>query len=263
MIGVINGIPFGYEDVGTGPAVVFLHGYPHDRTLWASQLGALSVPSRTLACDLRGFGESGGRATSVADYASDVAAWLRSISIGQAVVVGLSMGGYVAFELWRSDPSLIRALVLCDTRAKPDDDAGRAKRDEQIALVQNRGTEVLADQLMAGMVGKTTRNQRPEVAERVHAMIERAPVAGITGALTALRDRPDSTPTLATIDVPTLIVVGDEDAITPPAEARAMHAAIPKSHVEVIQGAGHLSNLERPSAFNHVLGEFLATLAYS
>jgi 3-oxoadipate enol-lactonase len=240
MIGVFNGIPVGYEDVGSGPAVVFLHGYPHDRTLWASQLGALAVPSRTLACDLRGFGESGGRATSIDDYADDVAAWLKGLGIEQAVVAGLSMGGYVAFALWRKHPSLIRALALCDTRAKPDDEAGKTKRDEQIAMVRARGSAGLADQIIAAMVGKTTRNQRPEVAERVHAMIARAPVEGIIGALTALRDRPDSTSTLATITVPTLILVGDEDVITPVEESRSMQAAIPKSRLEIIQGAGHL-----------------------
>lgn len=263
MIGVFNGIPVGYEDIGTGPAVVFLHGYPHDRTLWVSQLGALAVPSRTLACDLRGFGESGGRASSVDDYAADVGAWLRGLGIEKAVVAGLSMGGYVALALWRAYPSLIRGLVLCDTKAKPDDDPGKAKRNEQIAMVRARGSEALADQLIAGMVGKTTRDQRPEVAERVHAMIARAPVEGIIGALTAMRDRPDSTPTLATIDVPTLIVVGDEDVLTPPTESKAMNAAIPKSELSVIQGAGHLSNLERPAHFNHVLTEFLAGLAYT
>jgi len=263
MIGVFNGIPVGYDDVGAGPVVVFLHGYPHDRSLWASQLGALAVPSRTLACDLWGFGESGGRAASIDDYAADVAAWLKGLGVQQAVITGLSMGGYVAFALWRNHPSLIRALVLCDTRAKPDDDAGKAKRDEQIAMVRAKGSAVLADQLIAAMVGKTTRNQRPEVAERVHSMIARAPVDGITGALTALRDRPDSTPTLATISVPTLILVGEEDVITPPAESQAMHAAIRGSRLEIIQGAGHLSNLERPANFNHVLGEFLASLSYS
>jgi pimeloyl-ACP methyl ester carboxylesterase len=263
MIGVFNGVPVGYEDVGTGPAVVFLHGYPHDRTLWVSQLDALAVPSRTVACDLRGFGESGGHATSVDDYADDVAALMNGIGIEQAVIAGLSMGGYVAFALWRKHPSLIRALVLSDTRAKPDDEAGKAKRDEQIAMVRARGSDALADQLIAGMVGKTTRDQRPEVAERVHAMIARAPVEGIIGGLTAMRDRPDSTPTLETIDVPTLILVGDEDVLTPPADSRAMHAAIPKSRLEIIQGAGHLSNLERPANFNHVLGEFLASLAYT
>jgi pimeloyl-ACP methyl ester carboxylesterase len=263
MIGVFNGIPIGYEDVGSGQAVLFIHGYPHDRTLWTSQLGALAVPSRTIACDLRGFGESGGRATSVDDYADDIAALLTGLGIERSVIAGLSMGGYIAFALWRKYPSMIRALVLSDTRATPDDNAGKAKRDEQIALAQTRGSAVVADQLMGGMVGRTTREQRPEVAERVHAMISRASVPAMVGALTALRDRPDSTPELAKIDVPTMIVVGDEDVLTPPSDARAMHEAVRHSRLEVVQGAGHLSNLERPANFNHVLGEFLASLAYT
>jgi pimeloyl-ACP methyl ester carboxylesterase len=263
VIGVFNGIPIGYEDVGSGPAIVLIHGFPHDRSLWASQLGALPVPMRTLACDLRGFGESGGTATSVDDYANDIAALMRGLGISNAVVAGVSMGGYIAFALWRRHRALVRALVLCDTRAGADDEKGRAKRDEQIALVNERGSEVLADQLIAGMVGKSTREQRPEMTERVHAMIERAPVRAVVGALTALRDRPDSTSLLPSISVPTLITVGDEDVLTPPSESRAMHAAIPNSRLEIIHGAGHLANLERPANFNHILGEFLASLAYS
>jgi pimeloyl-ACP methyl ester carboxylesterase len=263
VIGVFNSIPIGYEDVGTGPAIVLVHGFPHDRSLWASQLGALPVPMRTLACDLRGFGESGGVATSIDDYADDIAAWMRGLDIANAVIAGVSMGGYIAFAMWRRHRELIRALVLSDTRAGADDEKGRAKRNEQIELVNERGSEVLADQLIAGMVGKSTRDQRPEMTERVHAMIERAPARGIVGALTAMRDRPDSTAMLPSIDVPTLITVGDEDVLTPPSESRAMHDAIPRSHLQIIQGAGHLANLERPATFNHVLGEFLASLAYS
>jgi pimeloyl-ACP methyl ester carboxylesterase len=263
MIAVVNGMAVGYDDVGTGQPVVFLHGFPHDRTLWASQLGALAVPSRTLACDLRGFGESEGVAASIDDYASDVAGWLHGLGVENAVIAGLSMGGYVAFALWRQHPGLFRALVLADTKAGPDDPETRKKRDEQISLAETRGSDAIADKLIAGMVGQSTREQRPELAELVHAMISRAPVPAITGALAAMRDRSDSSATLATITVPTLIVVGDEDVLTPPAEARAMHAAIPKSRLEIVAGSGHLTNLERPAGFNHVLGEFLASLAYA
>lgn len=263
MIGTANGISVGYDDIGVGLPVVLLHGFPHDRSLWSSQLGALPVPTRTLACDLRGFGESSGTATTIDDYADDVAAWLRGLAVQPAVIVGISMGGYIAFALWRRHRPLIRALVLVDTRAGADDAAARAKRTEQIAFVKERGSGALADQLVQGMLGKSTRNQRPEIRERVHAMLTRAPVAASAGALTAMRDRQDSTPTLATIDVPTLIVVGEEDVVTPVAESRAMHAAIEGSRLEIVNAAGHLSSLERPTAFNHVLGEFLASLAYT
>jgi pimeloyl-ACP methyl ester carboxylesterase len=263
VITVVNGHSFGYDDIGTGVPVVFLHGFPHDRSLWAAQLGSLAVPTRTLACDLRGFGESEGTAHSMDDYASDVAEWLTNLGITRAVIVGLSMGGYVAFALWRLQPGLVRALVLADTRAGPDDAATKVRRNDQIALVRARGTEALADALVQGMIGKTTRSQRPEVAERVHAMLSRAPTEGTIGALGALRDRPDSRPTLATITVPTLIVVGEEDVLTPVSESRAMHEAINGSLMQIITGAGHLSNFERPAGFNHVVGEFVASLAYT
>ena len=263
MIGTFNGVSIGYDDIGTGLPVVFIHGFPHDRTLWTSQVGTLAVPTRAIACDLRGFGDSGGAAVAIDDYAADIAALVHGLGIVRAVVAGLSMGGYVALALWRREPTLLRALALCDTRAGADDDAGRARRDEQIAFATARGSAAMADQLIQGMLGKSTREQRPEVAERVHAMLSRAPVPAMVGALTAMRDRPDATATLATITVPTLIVVGDEDVLTPAAESRAMHAAIAGSRLEIVSGAGHLSNVERPAAFNHVLGEFLASLAYT
>ena len=262
MIASVNGITLGYDDVGAGLPVVYLHGYPHDRTLWLPQIGALTIPTRALACDLRGFGESSGEALSVDDYAADIVALLEHLEIRKAVIVGLSMGGYAAFAVWRRAPSLVRALVLADTKAGADDAAARERRNAQMAVAHARGSGAIADLLLPAMVGKTTREQRSEVAEAVRTMLARAHVDAIVGALTALRDRPDSAPTLATITVPTLIVVGDEDVITPVADARAMHAAIRGSRLEIIAGAGHLSNLERPAAFNHVLSEFFASLAY-
>jgi len=263
MIATVGEIAIGFDDVGSGLPVAFIHGFPHNRSLWAPQMGSLAVDSRTLACDLRGFGESTGEATSVDDYADDVAGWLRGLGLSSVVVAGLSMGGYVAFALWRRHPSLMRALVLADTKAGPDDEKLKAKRTEHIELATERGSPVLADQLIQGMVGKTTRKRHPEIVERVHSMLSQAPVQAAVGALTALRDRPDSTPTLATIDIPTLIVVGDEDALTPVRESRAMHAAIPGSRLEIVTGAGHLPNVERPAAFNHLLSEFLGSIAYT
>jgi pimeloyl-ACP methyl ester carboxylesterase len=164
--------------------------------------------------------------------------------------------------LWRRAPSLVRGLVLADTKAGADNAAGKEKRNEQIAMANARGSAAIADALVPVMVGKTTREQRPEVAETVRSMLARAPVSGIVGALTAMRDRPDSSATLATINVPTLIVAGEEDVLTPPSDARAVHEAIAGSRIEIIAGAGHLSNLERPAAFNHVLSEFFVSLAY-
>jgi pimeloyl-ACP methyl ester carboxylesterase len=263
VIGVFNGTQIGYDDVGAGMPVVFLHGFPHDRSLWAAQLGALAVPTRTLACDLRGFGESGGTALSIDDYADDVAAWMTGLRLEPAVVVGLSMGGYVALALWRRYPALFRGIVLSNTRATPDDAAARAKRTEQIHDAESRGSELLADDLVQGMLGKTTRARRQEAAERVHAMLARASVDAIVGALRAMRSRADSTPTLATIGVPSLVISGDEDVLIPAADSRAMYERLEKSRLEVIAEAGHLPNVERPASFNHVLSEYLASLVYS
>ncbi len=253
----------GYDDVGTGLPVLFLHGFPHDRSLWGPQMGGLATPVRTIAVDLRGFGESRGPAvTQIEEYVDDVLAFLDERGLETVVVTGLSMGGYVAFALWRRAPERVRALVLSDTKAPPDTDEARAKRAEQIALVEEKGSGALADLLLPGMLGKSTRASHPDLVERVYTMLARAPIAGITGGLRAMAARADSTATLETISVPALIVVGEEDVLTPVADARALHAGIRGSRLEIIPAAGHLTGLERPAAFNHVLSEFLATLTY-
>lgn len=261
MITFANGHAVGFDDVGQGIPVLLLHGFPHNRSLWSPQLGALAAQARTIAMDLRGFGESAPCASNtVDDYADDAAALLTELGIDRAVVVGLSMGGYATLAFWRRHSDRVRALVLCDTRAGADSDEARIARRSMQEQVQDRGSSAVADQMIAGMVGRTTRANHPELVDELHRMMSIAPVAGVVGALDALMHRPDSTATLATIDVPTLIIVGDEDVLTPVKESRAMHLAIPGSRLEIVSGAGHVSNAERPAAFNHVLSEFLISL---
>ncbi len=264
MIAWIGGRAVGYDDVGSGDPIVFVHGFPHRRTLWAPQLGALVDRARCIAIDLRGFGESTAEGSgSVDTYADDVVALLDNLRVERAVICGLSMGGYVSLALWRRHPERVRGLVLMDTRAGADSPEGVAKRKEMIVLARERGSGGVADATITGMVGKRTRERCPEVVDAVHRMLESASVEGIVAALEAMMNRPDSTQTLATIDVPTLIIVGEEDALTPPSESRAMHAAIPGSTLEIIPGAGHVSNFERPAPVNHVLSEFLASILLS
>ena len=261
MIALSPGMEIGYDDLGSGFPVVFLHGFPHNRSLWAPQVHGLLDRARCVAPDLRGFGE-----TSVAgpysmdQYADDVASLLDQLRIERAMIAGLSMGGYVAFSFWRRHRSRVRALLLADTRAGADSGAARLKRDDMIAMATERGSTAVADAMITGMVGKGTRSRSPEVVEEVYRMLAGAPVGGIIGALESLKARVDSTSTLATIDVPTLIVVGDEDVLTPVSESRVMHEGIRGSTLEIIAGAGHVSTVERPAAFNHVLSEFLASL---
>jgi 3-oxoadipate enol-lactonase len=262
MIAWCNGIEIAYDDVGSGDPVVFLHGFPHNRALWAPQVGALVDRARCIPVDLRGFGQSGiAPPYSMDQYADDVAVLLDALKVERAVIAGLSMGGYVALAFWRRHRPRVRALVLLDTRASADSADGMQKRRDMIALARERGTAAVADAMISGMVGKSTRAKNPEIVESMHAMLEAAPLEGVVGALQALMERPDSTPTLRTIDVPTLVIVGDEDVLTPPSDAEQLHSGIAGSRLETIPGAGHVSNIERPASVNHVLSEFLAVLS--
>jgi pimeloyl-ACP methyl ester carboxylesterase len=263
VIALCDGVEIGYDDVGTGMPVAFIHGFPHNRTLWAPQVSALVDRARCIAPDLRGFGESSKNGPfSIDQFADDVAMLLRLLGIERAVVVGLSMGGYVAFALWRRHREMVRALVLADTRAGVDSEETRGKRIALMEVARTRGSDAVADGQIVGMIGKSTRDKRPALIDDVHRMLSSASVDGIRGALESMLGRVDSTPTLPTIDVPTLVIVGAEDVLTPVSEAEILRDAIRGSRLEVIEQAGHVSNLERPAAFNHVLSEFLAALDY-
>jgi 3-oxoadipate enol-lactonase len=251
-------VKLAYDDSGSGSAVLFLHGFPHNRTLWAEQLKVFR-DVRCIAPDLRGFGESEARSPySMDQYADDAAELLDQLGIGSVTVVGLSMGGYVAFAFWRRYRKLVRAMGLVDTRSGADSHESRKKRDDLITLAESQGVRALADAQIAGMLGKTTREGSPELVERVHKMLASAPLEGVVGALGAMRDRVDSTPTLSGIDVPVHIVVGEEDVLTPPKESRAMQQLIPGSSLEVIAGSGHLTNLEQPAIFNRTMSDFFS-----
>lgn len=265
MIAQLGGFQIGYDDIGRGIPMVFLHGFPHDRALWSTQRGALADQVRCIIPDGRGFGLSSTHGPhSVEQYADDVIALLDHLGIPHAVICGLSMGGYVAMAVWRRHPSRVQALVFCDTRGAPDSAEGKARRDEQIALVRKQGVGAIREALLTGMVGSTTRSRRPDVVAALRTMMSRQPAAGVVGALQALRDRPDSRPSLATITVPTLVLVGDEDVLTPISEARAIAEALPPAarvRLEIIAGAGHVPCLERPAATTHALSDFVATLS--
>jgi 3-oxoadipate enol-lactonase len=253
-----------HADVGRGLPAMLLHAFPLDRTMWEPQIAALFGECRCIAPDLRGFGDSPQSGPYTVDrYADDVAALLDALQIELAVVVGLSMGGYVALALWRRHRKRIRALVLSDTRASADTPEGAQKRLDLIDVARTQGVDAVIDKQLPGLIGKSTREKQPHLIERIRSIMARSTVEGIVGGLDAMRTRPDSTPLLAGIDVPTLIIVGDEDAVTPPKDARALHEAIPNSRLEVIPEAGHLSNLERPAAFNTALSDFVGSLLYN
>lgn len=261
MIAVVGSLEIGYDDVGTGLPVLFAHAFPLNRTMWAPNVSALVDRCRCVAADFRGFGETTiAPPYSMEQYADDLAHLLDVLRIDKVVLVGCSMGGYVAFAFWRRHRERVRALVLVDTRAGADSEETIVRRRHLIDLARREGSTAVANAQIASIVGKSAREKQPDTYDAVHRMMAQSPAEGIVGALEAMMLRPDATPLLPSIDVPTLIVVGDEDIPTPPKEARAMHDKIPASTLEVISGAGHLSSVERPAAFNHVLTEFLVAL---
>lgn len=258
-----GGLELAYDESGTGIALLFIHGWPHDRTLWAAQLSGLQTQARCLAPDLRGFGDSSvAPPYSIDQYADDLAAFLAMIGVDRAVVCGLSMGGYVALSMLRRHRALLRGLILTSTRATADTPEAREKRAQLIAFVDKRGVEALAARQLKAMVGETTFTSRPDVLEALRHLMADAPREGVVGGLRAMAERRDSTDLLAGIDFPTLVVSGAEDTFTQPAEMRALAAAIRGSRLEVIEGGGHVCAYEKPAAFNHVVGEYLASLVY-
>jgi YbgC/YbaW family acyl-CoA thioester hydrolase len=258
----VNGVSLAVDVRGDPgePPVLFIHGFPLDRTLWTPVLEGLPG-AYLIAPDLRGFGRSDAPdlGYSMATYADDLIALLDSLGVERAVLCGLSMGGYIAFEIARRSPERIAGLVLMDTRAEADSPDARRARDATAQQVRDRGPAPIAD----AMLGQLLSDRTPAlVAERVRATIMRTPVAGLVGALGAMRDRPDSTGILADLaHVPTLVVVGEDDPITPPATARELANAIPGARLEVVSGAAHLPPLEQPKAVARMLAEFIAGTA--
>ncbi len=236
--------------------VVLLHAFPLNGAMWARQVEALA-PRKVLAPHFPGFGGRPPGEATLDAFARAALSDMDAAGIGTAVVVGLSMGGYTAFRFHALAPERVAAMVLADTRAGADDEAGRAKRVDQAARVRREGVAWLADALLPALLGETTWRERPGVVEQVRGLVAQADAEGVARALEAMRDRPDSTPDLAGIRVPVLAVVGEEDTLTPLVEARKIAEGVPDGRLVVLPGAGHLANLEAPEAFNEALSGWL------
>lgn len=240
-------------------ALVLVHGFPLDNEMWRPQVAALSGVARLVAVDLPGFGGTAPAAFTVDSAADAVAARLDAEGVnGRVVVGGLSMGGYVAMAFARRHPDRLAGLILADTRAEADDEAGKKARDEMIALAREKGAAGVVEKMMPRLLGEATREGRPAVADEVRRIAGRQPTEAVVFALEALRDRPDAGPGLGNVAVPTLVLVGEHDTLTPLTTAEAIGARVYGSEVVTIPGAGHLSNLENPEAFNAAVLAFLA-----
>lgn len=256
--------PLSLLESGAGLPLVFLHAFPLSREMWGVQIPLLREHFRILAPDLRGFGASPigddfvpGTPVTVADHAADILAMMKKHRAYPAVLAGLSLGGYILLEILRQDPKAALAVVLADTQAGADTDVQRASREEFARKIEQEGMASVTDTLLNRLLGPSTLQRRPTLVSRVRDLMLHAPVAGVAATSRGMGLRPDSMADLEKISVPTLLMVGEHDAITPPAATEAMAAKIPDATALRIAGAGHLSNLENPLAFNESIRLFL------
>ena len=245
----------GFEITGEGPPLLLLHAFPFDRRLWRAATERLAAKFRVVAIDARGFGESTPPAPfSIADLADEAVALLDALGIPMAVVAGVSMGGYAALALADRHPARLAALALIDTRSVADSPAGRRARDQGIALLRSGG----AAEYIAAIPDKLLPpHAPPEVRSSALALAAAQPPEAIAYALAAMRDRPDRTAELRAIACPTLVMVGSDDTVTPPAESRALAAAIPDARLIEVPGFGHLLPIEAPAEVAAALTQFL------
>jgi 3-oxoadipate enol-lactonase len=245
----------------THRTLVLVHAFPMGARMWDAQRDALDGWN-VVTPSLAGFdGRPSIADRSMAGYARDLLDTLDALHVNEAVFGGLSLGGYVLFELLRQAPARVSGLILADTRTSVDTPERRAARERSIAVARTGGARAIADEMVPALLGPTTHARRPDVVARVRALIESQTSDTIVAGLQALMTRVDSAAVLPTIAVPTTIIVGDEDTITPPSDAAFMQARIPGSRLITIHGAGHMSNLEDPAAFNEALNEALASWA--
>jgi 3-oxoadipate enol-lactonase len=240
-----------YLESGGGRALVLLHAFPLSADQWLPQLHRLPPGWHAVAPDFRAD------APSMEAHAKDVLALMTHLDIPQAVIAGLSMGGYVALALWRLAPERVSGLVLANTRATADTADGLAARDRMVTLAESEGPTAIAREMVPKLLGASTRRDQPDLEQVVRELIEQRSTAGIVSALLAMKGRADSTALLPSIGVPTLVIAGEEDTLIGSSDIDAMRHGIPGARYVGIPGAGHLSNLEAPVAFNDALTGFL------
>ncbi|MDJ0973175.1 MAG: alpha/beta fold hydrolase [Planctomycetota bacterium] len=249
-----------------GPAgatpILLIHGFPFDRTQWEPQIAALVTDHRVIALDLRGQGRTpaGDGGYLIEFLVDDVIELLDHLELERVCVCGLSMGGYVALRLVDRHPDRVHGLILCDTRAEADSNEGRVARAGAVRTIREHGMAKLAEGLLPKLFPAGELEADTPAVQRIRTLVERADPEGACHALVAMAARLDLSDRLASIDTPCLVVVGSEDTLTPPDDARAMQAQIPGAELVVIEGAGHVSNLSHPEPFNAALLPFLAAL---
>jgi len=255
----LNGASIHFRDKGKGMPVLLLHGFPLSHRMWDAQVDALAVNDRAIAPDFRGFGQSTNPegAFTIEKLADDVHALVQHLGLGAFVLGGLSMGGYVALAYAAKYPATLRGLMLFDTKAEGDSDEARQTRDKMIELTRRQGARPVATTMLGKLIPESSAEGRPQLVRDLKQMMESTNPETIAHALAAMRDRPDYTSTLGRIAVPTLIVVGEEDAITPPEVMTLLHEQIPQSVMQTIPSSGHMTPMEQPQLVTHAIEGYL------
>lgn len=261
----VNGITAAYDSAGDGDAVlVLIHGHPFNRSMWRPQIAALPASGwRVIAPDLRGYGETTivPGTTTLDVFARDIVGLVDALGVGRFVAVGLSMGGQIAMEVARLFPDRLRGIVLAATFPQAETEEGRARRNAMADRLLREGMQGYADETLAKMVAPRNIAAMPDVAEHVLTMMRTASPEGAAAALRGRAERPPYEPVLSALDIPGLVIVGDEDAFTTRADADLMHSLLKTSTLVWMNGVGHMPNLERPAEFNAAMERFLSRLA--
>jgi pimeloyl-ACP methyl ester carboxylesterase len=253
-----------YEVVGEGPAVVLVHAFPVDHNLWRPVAERLAARYRLVLMDLRGHGQSssGEGPATMEKHAADLACVCDSAAVGKAVFGGVSIGGYVLFEFWRRSHERFSGLILADTRAQADTEQARTVRLQAAEAVERNGPDAFLQALVPKLLGKTTLANRPDLVEGLRAMMAKMTIAGIAAVQRGMAARPSSVSTLRTITVPTLLLFGDEDTLSPVSEGELMRRDIAGSRLQVLASAGHLAVFEQQDAAHQAIRDFLDHLPH-
>jgi pimeloyl-ACP methyl ester carboxylesterase len=259
----VNNFHLSYDDIGEGIIpIIFLHGYPFDKTMWQGQLDFLKSSYRLIPCDIRGFGKSTDEESSLSIdlFADDLIEFMDELSIDKAIICGLSMGGFIALNAMKRFPDRFEALILCDTQCIADTAEVKEKRYKTINEIEADGVADFNEGFIKSVFHKDSITNKKELVEQLRSVVFANSEHVIIQGLIALAERSETCSTLNEITIPTLIICGREDEVTPLAQSELMNKAIEGSILCVIDNAGHVSNLEQPEEFNIHLHDFLTTL---
>lgn len=260
----VNNFNLSYDDVGDGSIpIIFLHGYPFDKTMWKGQLDFLKSSYRAIAIDIRGFGKSTDEEStlSIDMFGNDLIQFMDKLNIDKAIICGLSMGGYIALNLIKRFPSHFEALILCDTQCIADTAEGKEKRYKTIEEIEAEGVTNFNEGFIKKVFHKDSIKNKTKLVEQLRNVVFSNSKNSITKGYAALAEHLETCSSLSKISIPTLIICGREDQVTPLAQSQFMNKNIKGSILHIIENAGHVSNLEQPIEFNKYLGEFLTDLS--